>query len=84
RFGEGWKSDMGMIYIVLGEPNDVERNPFDPVYRTSYTSSRPIKASEVWHYYHYNRYFVFIDETGFGDFRLSNPVSINDLLNISR
>lgn len=84
RFGEGWKSDMGMIYIILGEPNDVERNPFNSTYRTSYTSGRPIKALEVWHYYQYNRYFVFFDDTGFGDFRLSHPVSINDLMNLSR
>lgn len=83
RFGEGWRSDMGMIYVILGEPNDVERNPFNSVYQTSF-SSRPIKAFEVWHYYQYNRYFVFIDETGFGDFRLLNPVSLNDLLNIAR
>jgi GWxTD domain-containing protein len=84
RFGEGWRTDMGMIYVILGEPNDVERNPFNAVYRTSYTSGRPIKALEIWHYYKYNRYFVFIDDTGFGDFRLSNPVSINDLMNLSR
>ncbi|MCA9743418.1 MAG: GWxTD domain-containing protein [Deferribacteres bacterium] len=82
RFRDGWKTDMGMVYIVLGEPNDVERNPFNSVYSTSYNSSRTIKAFEVWHYYQYNRYFVFIDESGFGDFRLSNPVSLNDLMSL--
>jgi GWxTD domain-containing protein len=83
RFTKGWKSDMGMIYVILGEPNDVERNPFVSAYVPSF-SNRPIKALEVWHYYRYNRYFVFVDDTGFGDFRLTTPVSLNDLFNISQ
>lgn len=60
----GWKSDMGMIYITLGAPDQVDRHPFD------YDS----KPYEVWDYYELNRRFVFVDQTGFGDYRLLNPV----------
>jgi GWxTD domain-containing protein len=60
---EGWRTDMGMVYITLGPPNNVERHPFE------YDS----KPYEIWDYYDINRQFVFIDETGFGDYRLLNP-----------
>ena len=62
-FREGWKSDMGMIYIIFGPPNDIERHPFD----------RGDKPYEIWYYYNTNRYFVFYDETGFGEYYLVNP-----------
>jgi len=61
--GEGWRTDMGMIYITFGPPSNVERHPFD-------SNSRPY---EVWDYYELNRSFVFVDQTGFGDYRLYNP-----------
>ena len=60
---EGWRTDMGMVYITLGPPNNVERHPFE------YDS----KPYEVWDYYDINKSFVFVDETGFGDYRLINP-----------
>ncbi|MBN2010311.1 GWxTD domain-containing protein [candidate division KSB1 bacterium] len=62
-FREGWISDMGMIYIIFGPPSDIERHPFE----------REYKPYEIWYYYHINRQFVFVDESGFGDYRLSNP-----------
>lgn len=58
----GWKTDMGMVYITLGAPDQVDRHPFD------YDS----KPYEVWDYYELNKRFVFVDETGFGDYRLIN------------
>ncbi len=63
HYFDGWKTDMGMIYIVLGPPNSVDRHPFD------YDS----KPYEVWDYYDINKRFIFVDETGFGDYRLVNP-----------
>lgn len=60
---EGWRTDMGMIYITFGPPSYVERHPFDP-------NSKPY---EIWDYYELNRSFVFVDQTGFGDYRLLNP-----------
>lgn len=62
HYYEGWKTDMGTIYTVLGPPNNVERHPFE------YDS----KPYEIWYYYSINQRFVFIDETGFGDYRLVN------------
>ncbi len=61
---EGWKTDMGMVYILLGPPNNVERHPFE------YDS----KPYEIWEYYTLNRRFLFVDETGFGEYRLANRV----------
>ncbi len=62
HYFDGWKTDMGMIYIVLGPPNNVDRHPFD------YDS----KPYEIWTYYNISQSFYFLDETGFGDYRLLN------------
>ena len=62
-FQPGWKTDMGMIYILFGPPDDLEVYN-DPL--TRYYSQR-------WHYYRMNKYFDFIDEQGFGDYRLTTP-----------
>ncbi len=60
-FSEGWKSDRGRIYIVYGEPDQVETYPHE-------TSAG---ATEVWRYNNLGRRFVFVDDTGFGDYRLT-------------
>ena len=62
-FGPGWKSDMGMIYILFGPPDDTQRSFIN--------SSR--NTYETWYYYTINRNFDFYDENGFGDYRLSTP-----------
>jgi GWxTD domain-containing protein len=59
-FREGWKSDMGMIFIIFGPPSDIERHPFD-------SDQKPY---EIWYYYTINRNFIFQDRTGFGDYKL--------------
>ncbi len=59
----GWRTDMGMVYITIGPPDQVERHPFE------YDS----KPYEIWDYFDLNKRFVFIDQTGFGDYRLSDP-----------
>jgi len=61
---DGWKTDMGMVYIIFGAPSNVERHPFDI----------DAKPYEIWTYYEQNREFVFVDATGFGDYRLQNPI----------
>ena len=53
-----------MVYITLGPPNNVDRHPFD----------YDAKPYEVWEYYDQNLQFVFMDETGFGDYRLITPM----------
>ena len=63
---EGWRTDMGMVFIILGAPDDIERNAY-PRYSKPY---------QIWRYYRYNRELLFYDQTGFGDYRLYTPFSI--------
>lgn len=65
NYNEGWKTDRGMVYIILGTPNNINRHPFE------YDS----KPYEVWEYYEINRSFVFVDQSGFGDYRLITPLT---------
>lgn len=64
HYAEGWRSDRGMVYIILGAPNNIDRHPFE------YDS----KPYEIWQYYDLNKSFTFLDETGFGDYRLITPL----------
>jgi len=66
---EGWKTDRGMVYIVLGPPDDIVRDPYP-------SDMRPW---QVWSYYRINRKFEFIDNTGFGDYRFYRPYSMYEL-----
>ncbi len=61
---EGWRTDMGMVYMMFGPPSDVSRHPFE-------LDSKPY---EIWRYYDISYEFVFVDDTGFGDYRLITPV----------
>ncbi|RPI15839.1 MAG: GWxTD domain-containing protein [Ignavibacteriae bacterium] len=63
-YDKGWKSDMGMVYIIYGTPSNVEKHPYE-------MDSKPY---EIWDYYEYNKQFVFVDNTGFGDYRLVTPI----------
>ena len=65
HFIEGWKTDMGMVYIRFGPPDNVERHPFD-------AGNKPF---EVWYYYQFERQFIFVDDSGFGDYRLRYPTT---------
>lgn len=65
RYYEGWRSDMGMVFILLGQPDNIDRHPFE-------IDSKPY---EVWEYYNMNQSFIFIDHTGFGDYRLVTPLN---------
>ncbi|MEI7812092.1 MAG: GWxTD domain-containing protein [Ignavibacteria bacterium] len=64
NYMEGWKTDMGMVFITLGPPGNIARYPYE-------MNSKPY---EIWSYYDINKEFIFIDQTGFGDYRLQNPV----------
>lgn len=57
---EGWRTDRGRIFIKFGEPDDIERHPFE-------MNTTPF---EVWRYYNLRKVFVFVDRTGFGDYFL--------------
>jgi GWxTD domain-containing protein len=64
HYTEGWKTDRGMVYIIFGAPNNIERHPFDI----------DAKPYEIWTYYQLDREFVFVDMSGFGDYRLQTPI----------
>ncbi len=65
HYQEGWRSDRGMVYIRFGPPEHVERHPFE-------VNTKPF---ETWYYYQLQRQFVFVDESGFGDYRLRYPTT---------
>ena len=64
HFIDGWKTDRGMVYIIYGPPDYIDRHPLD-------VESKPY---EIWEYYDINRRFIFVDESGFGDYRLLYPI----------
>lgn len=59
----GWRSDMGMIYILFGRPDDISRS----------MNSQQSYNFETWYYFQINEEFRFIDDYGFGDYRLRTP-----------
>ncbi len=58
----GWKTDRGRVYLIYGEPSEVERYP-------NQLETRPY---EIWQYNGIEGgvYFVFADLTGFNDYVL--------------
>ena len=59
----GWNTDRGEIFIRFGEPDYIDNHPFN-------YGTRPY---QIWNYYGQGRRFIFVDETGMGDFRLLIP-----------
>ena len=59
----GWRSDMGMIFILFGKPDDIQRH----------TSIQSNYSYETWYYFSIGQEFAFIDDYGFGDYRLRYP-----------
>jgi len=69
----GWKTDMGMIYVVMGSPDAVSdsnvysRRPRGRQVRTQ------AQMAQYWIYQRPRRTFVFLDRSGFGDYYLHSP-----------
>ena len=61
---KGWESDMGMIYILFGPPDEIQKTNSNSTSNSIY---------QIWHYYKINKQFVFKDQNNFGDFRLEVP-----------
>ncbi len=57
----GWLTERGMVYISLGEPDEFFDNNRGEVGRGRYI---------VWNYYEYRLTLRFVDDNGFGRFRL--------------
>lgn len=72
----GWKTDRGMIYIVLGPPLDIQRD-------TVLTNSRMIGYIQWYYGYNVaNRLFIrFIDHDGDGTYQIDPNFTSLDLLN---
>ncbi len=56
---KGWRTDRGRIYILYGDPDEIDRFP-------SLGESKPY---EIWRYYRIENgvEFVFVDRIGYGD-----------------
>jgi GWxTD domain-containing protein len=63
---DGWETDRGRVYMVYGEPDEIENYPSTP----------DVKPFEKWNYFSLGsqgaRFFIFEDETGYGDYRLAH------------
>ena len=60
----GWETDRGMIYILFGPPDEIQRtNP----------SAGNSTIYQIWNYLKVSKQFVFRDQNGFGDYRLDTP-----------
>ncbi|MFA6599003.1 MAG: GWxTD domain-containing protein [Ignavibacteriaceae bacterium] len=68
---EGWKTDRGRVYLLYGEPSEIERYP-------NQTDSKPY---EIWQYHNLEGgvIFVFADLTGFSDYQLINSTMRGEL-----
>ncbi len=67
----GWKTEMGRIYTILGEPNQIQ----------NYENTSGIYPVVIWFYHGMNKYglpdafnVVFFKQYGAGDFELYSPV----------
>lgn len=68
-YAAGWLTDMGRVYIIYGQPDNVQRDPF----------RRDGRAVEVWQYYgQRNLRLTFVDDNGFGDYRLATAIPLGD------
>ncbi len=63
---DGWETDRGMVYILFGPPDQVERTNPSMSNSTLY---------QIWTYSRINKQFIFKDQNGFGDFRLDSPIN---------
>jgi GWxTD domain-containing protein len=62
--GAGWLSDRGMVYVTLGDP--------DQVYEQAANDVSQRGRAQIWEYREYNAQLIFVDQTGFGRWRLTS------------
>jgi GWxTD domain-containing protein len=60
---EGWKTDRGKVYIILGPPDNIVDEPFNP----------SGSAYQIWYYYDKGYNLIFVQTYMTGDYRLANP-----------
>jgi len=76
---KGWRTDRGKIFILLGPPNEIQRN-LNPSYLSSQVFHGP---KEIWSYWNLpnpklppNLEFVFIDQQGTGNYVLDTNLRL--------
>lgn len=61
---DGWRTDRGQVLVLFGEPDFVERHPYN-------FNAKPY---QVWYYYRIGKQFIFVDENGVGSYELLIPI----------
>ena len=61
--GAGWMSDRGMVFVALGDP--------DQIYEQGTSDVSQRGRAQIWEYRNYGVQLVFIDQSGFGRWRLT-------------
>ena len=61
-FIDGWETDRGMIYIILGPPNEIEK----------FMVQQRNEPYERWHYYRIQESYTFVGDN-FGHYQLTTP-----------
>jgi len=69
---EGWRSDRGRVYLLYGEPDEIQRYP-------NFTNNRPY---EIWSYHQLDGgvEFVFVDLTGFNEYTLVHSTKRGEIV----
>lgn len=63
----GYRSDRARVYVKYGPPESIESRPFEIDQH----------AYEIWYYYGLGLQFLFVDRSGFGEYVLDNPGTLN-------
>jgi len=68
---EGYDTDRGRVYLIYGEPDEVDRNPLG-------VNTKPY---EIWQYHSVQGgvEFVFVDRSGFGVYELVHSTARNEI-----
>jgi GWxTD domain-containing protein len=68
---EGWKTDRGRVFIIYGQPDEIERHPNE-------IDSKPY---EIWYFNNLEGgvIFVFVDKSTMGDYTLVHSTYRNEL-----
>jgi GWxTD domain-containing protein len=68
---EGWRTDRGRVWIIYGQPDEIERHANE-------IDTRPY---EIWYYHGIEGgvLFAFVDKSGFSDYILVHSTHRNEL-----
>jgi GWxTD domain-containing protein len=73
--GGGWLTDRGMVYVTLGDP--------DQIYQQGGADVNTRGRAQIWEYRDDRVQIVFVDQSGFGRWRLT-PASENEFRMLAR